>query len=201
MRPSGAPRQPRRRVESNGPLASMLSGLARWPYRPSRPPRRITSRLAHSRELVEVLDEGERTVVHAVDLRVGAFDHVDLVGRVGAGAVAHAVVAGGQFQRRAGEDVARPRAGAARVERRGIAELGIERDLALDQRALLVGLVRVVAARGIELDVGEAVLVEMGAQLLARFVVGLVRHEAAIDLGDGLAGQDGLAAGTGVAGD
>ena len=59
-------------------------------------------------------------------------------------------------QRIAGEDEARPRAGAARIERPVHVAAGEHRLLGADHRAVLGGLGRIVAAGHVDLDVAEA---------------------------------------------
>src|SRR3954471_24733755 len=60
-------------------------------------------------KLVEVIDERAHGSVIPGDLRIGALDHVILVGRVRAAAVAKAEVARRELQRRPGKDVPGPR--------------------------------------------------------------------------------------------
>ena len=102
--------------------------------------------LRRGRELGEVLDERPHRAVEALDLRVRRLDHVVLVGRVRAAAVAEAEVAGRQLQRLAGEDVARLRAGVARPEDRIDAAPPVDGELRADERRVGRGAVRVVAA-------------------------------------------------------
>src|SRR5436309_395678 len=56
-------------------------------------------------EFVQVLDERHHGAVVALHIRIGRLDHVVLVRRVRAAAVAEAEVAGGEAQRWIGEDV------------------------------------------------------------------------------------------------
>ncbi len=74
-------------------------------------------------------------------------------------------------------------------------------ELAADQDAVFGNLGRIVAARDIRLDVGEAMLVEMRAEFLLGLGARLVGDETEVELRDGAAGQHGLAAGTGIARD
>src|SRR3546814_14693682 len=72
------------------------------------------------------------------------------------------------------------------------------REFAADEAAVLGDLGRVVAARHIDLDIGEAMFVEMRAELLLGLGARLVGDEAQVELGDRAAGQDRLPAGAGV---
>src|SRR6267378_4610579 len=84
----------------------------------ARPPHSQRNRaglqLGGGDEFVEELYVGARCAVQALHLWVGGFDYVVFVGGVGAASVAQAEVAGGEVERFAGEDVARPGAGVAR---------------------------------------------------------------------------------------
>src|SRR3546814_15956142 len=64
------------------------------------------------------------------------------------------------------------------------------REFAADEAAVLGDLGRVVAARHIDLDIGEAMFVEMRAELLLGLGARLVGDEAQVELGDRAAGQD-----------
>src|SRR5437867_6092949 len=70
----------------------------------------------NSRQFEQVFGEGKHGAVHALDLRIGRFDHIVFIRGVGAAAVAQAEMAGGQAQRRSREHEARPGAGIARPE-------------------------------------------------------------------------------------
>src|SRR5262245_4000844 len=108
------------------------------------------------RELVEVLNERQDGAVEALYVRVRRLDHVVLVRRMGPAAVAESEVAGGQFQRLAGEDVTRVRARVARPEH-GIYSGALEdRHLGLDEPSRRRGARRVVAACDVDLQVAEA---------------------------------------------
>ena len=106
-----------------------------------------------------------------------------------------------QVDRRAGERHARPAARQPRVERHRHAHARVGGLHGADEVAVLGRFGRVVAARDIDLDILEATLVEMRAQLGDAVVPGHVRYEPHVDLGDGAARQDGLAAGAGIARD
>src|SRR5689334_18052868 len=88
----------------------------------------------HPCDLIEEFYETEGGAVVAQDLRVGAFDQHPLVRRVGARAAAETELPGGQRDRGAGEDVARPGARKPRIERSVDARLSVGGELGLDQR-------------------------------------------------------------------
>src|SRR3546814_9384279 len=71
-----------------------------------------------------------------------------------------------------------------RIYARRDTELFIGREFAADEAAVLGNLGRVVTARNIGLDIGEAMLVEMRAQLLLGLGARLVGNEAQVELGD-----------------
>src|SRR5260370_41762641 len=119
------PRAPRARAARS----SSPSPDSTWAR--SRCDRSSSSKLS---QVVEVVDERLHRAVEADELRVFALDQVVLVGRVGPAAVAEAEVARRQLERLAGEDVARPRAAAARPEGRVESRLLVRRYLRPDHR-------------------------------------------------------------------
>lgn len=76
----------------------------------------------------------------------------------------------------------------------------ISRELSANDAAVLRRFGRIVATRNVELDIGEAVLVEMRAQLAHCFLTRLIGHQAQVELRYGAPGQNGFAAGAGVPG-
>src|SRR3546814_17809458 len=82
-----------------------------------------------------------------------------------------------------------------RVEARRHTQLLVGREFAADEAAVLGDLGRVIAARHIDLDIGEAMFVELRAELLLGLGARLVGDEAQVELGDRAAGQDRLPAG------
>src|SRR5437763_16752603 len=134
------------------------------PSRPSDSRSRRSALRTLLPELVQILHERHHRAVEALHLWVGRLDHVVLVGRVRATAVAEAEVAGGELERRVGEGVAGIRAGVARPEHRIDAGALEHRDLRLDQRRARRGAGWIVAAGDVDFDVAEAALGEMRFQ-------------------------------------
>ena len=171
-----------------------------WP-RATRPPRFLTPGGQNRPYSVKKLPLRADCAIDSLHFRVRRFDYVILIGGVGAVAVAHTEMAGGQVQRVAGKDVSGPRSGAARQDD-GIDSLAaIVSDLGADQRGVGGGAVRVVASGHVHFDVAEAAFREVSLQGGESFVSFHVRHQAQIQFGDGAVRKNRFAARAGVAAD
>src|SRR5689334_22656617 len=104
-------------------------------------------------------------------------------------------------KRIARENVAGPRAGEARKNHRVDAILFVDGGGCANDGRIGGSGSGIVAAGHVDIDVAEAFFREMRFEQGEGFGSGHVGNEAQIELGDGFAGKNGLAAGAGVAAD
>src|SRR3546814_11348200 len=107
---------------------------------------------------------------------------------VRARAVANPEMRGGDRHGRRGEGRAWPAPRHPRVEARRHTQLLVGREFAADEAAVLGALGRVLAARPIDLDIVEALFVEIRAEHLTCLRPRLVGDAAPVELGDRAAG-------------
>src|SRR5690349_4526735 len=149
----------------------------------------------------EILNLRERGAVHALHFGIAGFDYVILVGSVGAVAVAETEMSGGQAKRIACEHVAGPGAGETRKNYWVDPILFVNGGGGANDGGVGGRGIGIVAAGHVDVDVAEAFFREMRFEKCERFGGGHVRNEAEVELGDGFAGKNGFAAGSGVAAD
>src|SRR6478672_8707668 len=80
----------------------------------SRRPARSPQRNLSLRQFVQILNEGHRGTVDALNLRISRFNDIIFVWRMRAAPMTKTEMPGGFVQWRAGKDITRPRPGAAR---------------------------------------------------------------------------------------
>src|SRR5579863_1025806 len=111
---------------------------------------------------------------------------------MGTGAVSETKLQRRKAERRTREPVSRPGAWVARQDLGRVAEPAISREHRLDEAAVRIRLRRIVAAAHVDLDVTEAMLLQVRFELGERVRGGHVGDEAHVELRGRAVRQDGL---------
>src|SRR6267378_8315147 len=120
---------------------------------------------ARLREAVEKPYKRKDGAVHTLDFGIFRFDDVVLVRRVRAASVTEAEGASGQVKRLAGEDVARPRAGAARKNYGVDTAFAVDLSFDSNERGVRRSAVGIIAAGHADFYVAETFLGKMEVRM------------------------------------